>query len=45
MNSQNVAKYGREADYKVHPRLALMGSIFGGGIWAAIFTAIVGLFL
>ncbi|WP_395237190.1 hypothetical protein [Vibrio alginolyticus] len=45
MNAQNVARHGRNADYKKHPLLAIIGSLFGGGVWAAIFTTVIGFFL
>ena len=44
MNAQNVAKHGPEADYRANPGMAIFGSITGGAIWAAIITAIIGLF-
>lgn len=44
MNAQNVARHGRDADYKKHPLLAIIGSLFGGGVWAAIFTTVIGFF-
>lgn len=34
INAQNVARHGRDADYKKHPLLAIIGSLFGGGVWA-----------
>ena len=44
MNAQNVAKHGPEADYRANPSMAIFGSITGGAVWAAIITAIIGLF-
>jgi hypothetical protein len=44
MNAQNVAKHGPEADYRANPGMAIFGSITGGAVWAAIITALVGLF-
>lgn len=43
-NAKNVAKYGQEADYRSSPGMALLGSAFGGVLWAAIITAVIGLF-
>jgi hypothetical protein len=44
MNAQNVAKCGPSADYRDNLRMAILGSIVGGALWAAIITTIVGLF-
>lgn len=43
-NAQNVAKHGPEADYRNNLGMALVSSAFGGALWAAIITAIIGLF-
>ena len=43
MNSQNVEKYGEEADYETNPRMAIFGSIAGGTFWAAVITVIIGI--
>ena len=42
MNAQYVQKYGAESDYKAHPRMAIFGSLFGGAVWAAIITLVIG---
>ncbi|WBA17017.1 hypothetical protein [Salinivibrio kushneri] len=44
MNAQNVEKHGPEADYRANPGMAIFGSITGGAVWAAIITALIGLF-
>lgn len=43
-NRENVARYGLEADYRNNLGMAHVGSIFAGAVWAAIITAIIGLF-
>jgi hypothetical protein len=42
MNSANVVKYGRKADYRADPAGAFVGSILAGAVYAAIITAIAG---
>ena len=40
MNAKNVEKYGPSADYRSNIGGALIGSIFGGIVWALIITAV-----
>jgi len=43
LNARNVANYGSEADYQSNSVMTFIGSLFGGVVWAAIITAIIGL--
>jgi hypothetical protein len=43
-NQRNVAKYGHKADFRVNPGRAVITCIFTGAVWAALITAIIGLF-
>ena len=44
MNSQNVASYGPEADYRHNLGGAIIGSAITGAIYAAIITAVINKF-
>jgi len=43
MNAANMAKYGPDADYRANLGGAILGTVFAGAVYAAVFTAIAGL--
>lgn len=44
MNSSNVAQYGSRGDFRSEPGAAIVGSIVAGAVFAAIITAVIGVF-
>ena len=44
MNSSNVAQYGARGDFRSEPGAAIVGSIIAGAVFAAVVTAIIGVF-
>jgi hypothetical protein len=44
MNDSNMVRYGAQADYRTNTGHAIFGSILAGTVFAAIITAVIGMF-
>lgn len=40
-NDKNIIYFGADADYRAHPKLAILGSFVSGIIWASFITLII----
>lgn len=43
-NTENVARFGAESDYRADPKGVVIGSIISGAIISAIITVVIGFF-
>lgn len=43
-NARNIEEYGRAGDYRNNFGATVVGTVFGGALWAGIITLVIGFF-